>query len=173
MLSQITPRLTVCVSVTGDACSSYKSSHRPSSIFPFLHAFRSSPSIWLCFFSYSQGLLFSLAYYLVLPCQSLFFRSLVLQVTLWGADALQYGRDKHFPLKKSHDSRSRIVFCILYTMLPDGPLLLPPPSFHKTTYTAGPIWRFRVHEMLSHILHYFSRGVNIVTPSALQGDSKR
>lgn len=162
--SQIPPRLTVCVSGTRGACPSCKSSHSPSSLSCMLS------DLPLPFDSASS---LPLAYCLVLPCQPLFFRSLILQVTLWGADALQYGRDKHFPLIKSHDSRSRIVFCILYTVLPDGPLLLPPPSFHKITYTAGPIWGFRVHKMLSHILHYFSRGVSIVTPSALQGDSKR
>lgn len=72
-------------------------------------------------------------------------------------------------------SISRIVFSVLYATQPDGPLLLPPPSFHKTTHTASPIVGFRVHKMLSYtsILHYFTRGVNIVTPSALQVNSER
>lgn len=31
------------------------------------------------------------------------------------------------------------MLCILYTLPPNDPILLLPPSFHKTTYTAGPI----------------------------------
>ena len=103
----------------------------------------------------------------------LHFRPLVLQVALRRTGVLQHKRSKNFPLIKHRDLHSRAVFSILYAVLPDGPLLLPPPSFHKTAHTAGPIVGFRVHKMLSYISHDVTRGVNIVPPSALQVNSQR